>query len=488
MGARADAAAAAAGPSGPPSIFSTAPYSSERCDFLTDLVESGLPPSRAILASLADLRAARAGAPPAQQQQQQPKRKTLGEGAVSLVPESDRIYQHPCAWWINCVDAFLFGLFAYMLGFRHLGCNLVLAVEHGSWTCCIPPRSFRRRYCSCGTWWCAAAVAALSSSTPLLKKKGGEAKTVHAAPPSPNSSPTTPFAKKQPDEVSPATFYHLEERSTSFNGRLVRNAGVKRRLQFVGFFVIISLICTWFACVFPDILPDSTRTLFTSLLIAVTQGLESVMTDGRLNANSTLLLYMNCIVGTGFIIHLLGRQKHSNLIELPRGGLTAVFPAFLRSNYPLAMVSYSWGDANGSKPATTARSLAAVLPDAWLDVKWLSPGQHVPSETAAATDTTYALVLLVTAGYFSRPACALEFATAVLKREQRNQITIVFCPSRDLPDRTRDLIIAAGFKYFESADALLEFLGSHVYACATIDDKERIVRWYQRYGKPLATN
>ena len=335
--------------------------------------------------------------------------------AVELVPTSmrDDSFRHPFASLICLLDAFFFGFFAWLLGFRVLGDNLV------------------------------AASAAPGGGTPL--------------------------------------FYSLEHRSESsqgFNSRLRSGAAARRRLMAVTVLLIVGVI--WAQIEFWAGLYIFSLPLFDTLgSTFVDVGIRSL---GLRTTLGFFAILSNIVLAILYISFLLGLQDKTSLLDLPPGALTAVFPFLLKARNPLTMVSYKW-ETKGTRSPFTARSLAYVLPNSWLDVRWLSPGMNVPAETYSIARGAFCLVVVVSPSYFRSPACVLETAAALLERDDTQQHTVFFESAPGvLPPAAAEVLRRHGVSVFTDPGDLVDYLSSRVYACSDVADRARLVRWYLGAG------
>jgi hypothetical protein len=157
-------------------------------------------------------------------------------------------------------------------------------------------------------------------------------------------------------------------------------------------------------------------------------------------------------------------------------GLSSVLPLTLAPRAPLLMVSYPWAPHQ----IDVARSLASVLPNCWVDVQMLVPGSDVPAITRDVSRWCFCMVLCLSTDYLTRPACVLEFVTAVLHRRWY-QSTVAYVPGgTPLSDAARELVARLGVTVFTDPMQLLTHLDNHVYSCSSPEDNHRCTAWYGR--------
>ena len=187
----------------------------------------------------------------------------------------------------------------------------------------------------------------------------------------------------------------------------------------------------------------------------------------------------------GALFHTLavvGKNAIATHTDVNPGDLTSVLPLVLTPRAPLVMVSYPWLDHH----AAVARSLAAALPNAWVDVQMLAPGVVVADTTRAVSRWANTLVLVVSDAYLERPACCLELVTAMLRR-QPYQRTVAYAPDGAVSSpEVLDILRAAGVDVVASAAALLRFLNDEVYCAVSPEALARTIEWYARTSTPRA--
>ena len=186
------------------------------------------------------------------------------------------------------------------------------------------------------------------------------------------------------------------------------------------------------------------------------------------------------LAGVFFAAHVMGKTSLTRLLGADVGSVLSVA---LLPRAPLAMVSYPWLPSQ----LAIARSLASCLPGAWVDVQMLTPGCNVAAITSGTSHWAFCLVLVISADYLSRDACALEFVTAALNRSADYQHTVAYAAAEGgeagvpaLPPAALDLLRRLGISVFEGPEELLQHLHAHVYTCSTASDRARVTAWYGR--------
>ena len=373
--------------------------------------------------------------------------------SVQLTPIviDDAVCLHPLAPLITLLDAFLFGIVAWLCGFKTLGDNLVVVYEHVA-------RSLRG------------------------------------------------------DAYRAASFYTLERTTegVDYDGRRHTYAAVRRRLLSIAGFLFILVLAAWVDWTLSQvrlppipnynvlrngilqfILRDAVQpssSVFRSMALWAGQWFDYMSHASAKDALSYWGVVSFCMFSIAFGAALLQLAPRTRLLNLPAGGLTAVLPLFLKPQDPLAMVSYGWSD---ERPANVvmARSIAHALPDCWIDVRWLAPGVVVAKETILAARSSYCLVVMLSAYFLTRPACLLELVAALHTRDCREQHTLFLCLEPNLLGDKKDEIMALfssnGMQLFDDASKLLAYLSAHVYASTTPDDTSRLLSWYGNHASPL---
>jgi hypothetical protein len=217
-----------------------------------------------------------------------------------------------------------------------------------------------------------------------------------------------------------------------------------------------------------SVMLGSTAALAANFSPAVQRGASSLIAL----AAWALLGAILCVLG--FWLHVSGKAHSTRLIR-GKPGLASVLPLAVTPRAPLIMISYPWTAATRD----VARSLAAVLPNAWVDVQMLVPGGNVPKITASVSRWAFCLVICLSTDYLKRSACVLEFVTAALKRKWY-QTTVAFLPPGELSDGAKELVKQLGIQVFEDPRELLDHLNNHVYTCTTVEDQQRCSAWFGR--------
>ena len=275
-------------------------------------------------------------------------------------------------------------------------------------------------------------------------------------------------------------FFSLERRAASdahFQSRLRSAAAARRRLSALAVLLVVGI--AWAQIEF------WTGGYIISMPVLEVLGLTFAYIGEHSIAKNAALgffaILTNIVLAVLYISFLLALQDKTALLDLPPKTLTAVFPFLLKANYPICMISYQW-EGRGGTPFT-ARSLAYICPDSWLDIRFLSPGMNVPNETFSVSRNSYCLVAVVSPNYFQRPACLLELAAALLERDASRQHTVFFeATPGALPAAAAELLARNGARVFSQPDELLSYLSGHVYSCVDVDDSLRLVRWYRSEG------
>ena len=82
--------------------------------------------------------------------------------------------------------------------------------------------------------------------------------------------------------------------------------------------------------------------------------------------------------------------------------IACVLPLVLDQRLPFAMVSYAWlmdADARSSQRRLLARSLAASLPNCWVDTQMMASGTRVSTATTSVAAGCHFLIIILSKEY-----------------------------------------------------------------------------------------
>jgi hypothetical protein len=182
----------------------------------------------------------------------------------------------------------------------------------------------------------------------------------------------------------------------------------------------------------------------------------------------------------------------------------------VRARAPQYMISYSWGGERDQSLLMLAHGLAEVLPDCWIDVRRLVPGQRLLDEVRLPAEHARVLIVLMNPAYVKSTNCGHELLAALKKRDQTMHRTIVLIEPPNLVvgyapswQRIHELLKRAGFdvvRFVESkplsADAgamsgvgLLEWLDTRACRHDTAEapeDARKTMAWFGQYEDGIA--
>lgn len=201
---------------------------------------------------------------------------------------------------------------------------------------------------------------------------------------------------------------------------------VLRRFEFVLFVVFMVNLCAW-----PIVLVGPQNVMFplitwqidwlTSVLAASAAGTQLRLVSAFLAA---LALMIAASILLAIVLASVSRAAYLG-VSRDRHAFPSALPLILQRSVPYVMISYTWSHSGATH---VARSLASVLPDAWLDACSMAPGSHVSSATAAFTKASFAFVACLSPVYLRRHACAVELVEALLHRKPDSQVSLVYAP------------------------------------------------------------
>ena len=196
------------------------------------------------------------------------------------------------------------------------------------------------------------------------------------------------------------------------------------------------------------------------------------------------------------------------------GTRPASLPTFMsllvRASAPQYMISYSWGGERDQSLLMLAHGLAEVLPDCWIDVRRLVPGQRLLDEVRLPAEHARVLIVLMNPAYVKSTNCGHELLAALKKRDPSMHRTIVLIEPPNLVvgyapswQRIHELLKGAGFDVVRSveskplsADAgatsgvgLLEWLDTRACRHDTADapdDARKTMAWFGQYEDGIA--
>ena len=212
-------------------------------------------------------------------------------------------------------------------------------------------------------------------------------------------------------------------------------------------------------------------------------------------APPTLQLLGLAGIGTVMIVVLLmtyltSQRKARSLggvIESGRGSLPILLPVLLEPTVHRFMISYSWV----SSLKDTARSLARVLPDAWLDTRQLVSPDDIPQATTHIATHCSGLVLMLTQAYLTSPNCCAEIVSAALFRGPVRYVTVALMPQRasdaigaDSARKLTNALARLGVPVLATTPQLLFFLDHHALRVSTASSLARTVAWWRQYSRP----
>jgi hypothetical protein len=154
------------------------------------------------------------------------------------------------------------------------------------------------------------------------------------------------------------------------------------------------------------------------------------------------------------------------------GTRPASLPSFMsllvRTTAPQFMISYSWGGDHEQGLLGLAHGLAEVLPDCWIDVRRLTPGQRLVDEVRNPAMHARVLIILMNRAYVNSINCGHELLAAVMARKRGMHRTVVLI---EAPDEVRgysprwkeisELLERAGFDVVRSIDGADGEVRSH---------------------------
>ena len=103
----------------------------------------------------------------------------------------------------------------------------------------------------------------------------------------------------------------------------------------------------------------------------------------------------------------------------------------VRAKAPQFMISYAWGGEASMSLTGLAHGLADVLPDCWLDVRRLIPGQRLLDEVRLPAKQARVLVVLMNSAYVTSTNCGHELIAALLHRDPSTYRTVVLIEAPD---------------------------------------------------------
>jgi hypothetical protein len=194
------------------------------------------------------------------------------------------------------------------------------------------------------------------------------------------------------------------------------------------------------------------------------------------------------------------------------GTRPASLPTFMsllvRASAPQYMISYSWGGARDQSLLMLAHGLAEVLPDCWIDVRRLVPGQRLLDEVRLPAEHARVLIVLMNPAYVKSTNCGHELLAALKKRDPAMHRTVVLIEPPNLVvgyapswQRIHELLERAGFDIVRSVESelstdvgtssvgLLEWLDARACRHDTADapeDARKTMAWFGQYEDGIA--
>ena len=212
-------------------------------------------------------------------------------------------------------------------------------------------------------------------------------------------------------------------------------------------------------------------------------------------------------LGLLFVMISIFPQK---LVGTRPASLPTFMSLLVRASAPQYMISYSWGGERDQSLLMLAHGLAEVLPDCWIDVRRLVPGQRLLDEVRLPVEHARVLIVLMNPAYVKSTNCGHELLAALKKRDASMHRTIVLIEPPNLVvgyapswQRIHELLKRAGFDVVRSveskplsADAgatsgvgLLEWLDTRACRHDTADapeDARKTMAWFGQYEDGIA--
>lgn len=214
-------------------------------------------------------------------------------------------------------------------------------------------------------------------------------------------------------------------------------------------------------------------------------------TDGELFWLLGEDLTMGAMCVFAFVSLLLwDRQTNLRVLGLSGNELPLLMPLLLTPSGGAAefMLSYTWGDQETAPYVLLARSLAAVLPRAWVDTMQLASGDAVSLETMYAAANCRILVILLSPCHLKSVNCTKE-VIAALRHRVFPALTYVLMEQAVWIDNpifpiVSSLMLRAGFYVCPSVACLLRALDAHALHTdpGHPEDSAACVTWWARYG------
>ena len=199
---------------------------------------------------------------------------------------------------------------------------------------------------------------------------------------------------------------------------------------------------------------------------------------------SFALMFLLCL---SYVVLVALRSDVAAFVKAQEKDLPSSLALVLRTPAPMLMLSYTWK----APYVDVARSLAAAVPNTWVDVQTLASGVEIPAVTAAVSRWAYAQVVFMSADYLQSPACLLELFTALLRR-QAYQHLLVYHDKRfagEVEGACLTLLEDMGCIVVHSPEDLLVQLDTRIYSCSSAAhgpmDAKRALSWWSHVGVPL---
>jgi hypothetical protein len=219
-----------------------------------------------------------------------------------------------------------------------------------------------------------------------------------------------------------------------------------------------------------------------------------------------------CVVGVfslgafyiGLVIVMLSIFPQK-LIGTRPASLPTFMSLLVRTKAPQFMISYSWGGEREQSLLMLAHGLAEVLPDCWIDVRRLVPGQRLLDEVRLPAAQARVLVVLMNPAYVKSTNCGHELLAALKERDPAVYRTVVLIEPPNLVvgyaprwQRIHELLEKAGFDVVRSIESspdgssigLLEWLDNRACRHDTDhkapEDARKTMAWFKRYEDGVA--
>lgn len=133
------------------------------------------------------------------------------------------------------------------------------------------------------------------------------------------------------------------------------------------------------------------------------------------------MLFFSIATGAMYVINILIVAPRSlRYYDITRRDVPTVLPLVVKPRVPFAMVSYQWNSM-----AEFSRSLAAALPQGWVDVQMLSAGTNLTRATSYVAANCFYLVIVASGEYMKSQNCMVELIAALSQRRDDQYVSVL---------------------------------------------------------------